>query len=343
MDTQLDDIFESAMDVAIDCAASVRSTTSPNPWVGAIILDADGRVVGRGATEPPGGRHAEVVALAEAGERARGGTVIVTLEPCSHHGRTPPCTDALIASGITRVVVGIADPDPRVAGTGFNRLAAAGIEVITGVREDEITAQLRPYLHHRTTGRPFVILKTASTLDGRTSALDGSSRWITGPEARRTVHRLRAESDAVLVGAGTVRADDPELTVRDADGPDPVRVVLGTVPENARVHPCIEWTGDEGDLLNELGRQGCLQLLVEGGATVARSFLDRGLIDQWELHLAPAVALGNDGTSVIAGPTVPTISELRRGTVIEVGRIGDDIRIVIEGIGTAPIEPRRNA
>ena len=335
MDEQHEALSE-AMTIALNRASSVRCTTSPNPWVGAVVIDTSGEVAGQGATEAPGGRHAEIVALDEAGDRAIGSTVVVTLEPCSHFGRTPPCVDALITAGVRRVVVGLTDPDPQVAGAGIDRLKAAGIEVITGMRADEVEGQLRPYLHHRLTGRPFVVLKTASTLDGRTSAADGSSRWITGPEIRSLVHQMRAESDAVLVGAGTVRADDPELTVREVDGADPLRVVLGRAPSGARVHPCLEWDDGLNELLEELGRRGCLQLLVEGGAHVARSFLDDGLVDRWELHLAPALMFGSDGAPLVAGPTVPTIADARRGRVLSVDNVGGDIRIVIEGIAGRP-------
>ena len=187
-----------------------------------------------GATAPPGGPHAEVTALAAAGEAARGATLYVTLEPCAHHGRTPPCTDAIIAAGVARVVVGIEDPDEQVAGRGIAALRAAGLDVTVGVAADEVAEQLAPYCKHRTTGQPWVVLKMAASLDGRTAAPDGTSRWITGEAARRDVHRLRARSDAVLVGAGTVRADDPALTVRLDDGAgaatQPLRVVLGTGP-----------------------------------------------------------------------------------------------------------------
>src|SRR5438876_11124653 len=223
---------------AMALAASVRGNTSPNPWVGAVLATEAG--VFEGATQPPGGPHAEAVALAAAGEAARGGTLYVTLEPCSHTGRTGPCADAVVSAGVARVVVGIEDPDPHVAGTGIERLRAAGIDVTVGVHGDEVRRQLGPYLKHRTTGRPYVVLKLAATLAGRTAAPDGTSHWITGVEARTDAHRLRAESDAVLVGAGTVRADDPSLTVRHVPGRDPLRVVLGHAPPGARVLPAVE-------------------------------------------------------------------------------------------------------
>jgi diaminohydroxyphosphoribosylaminopyrimidine deaminase/5-amino-6-(5-phosphoribosylamino)uracil reductase len=231
---------------AVELAAGVRTTTSPNPWVGCVIVAADGQLA-EGATQPPGGPHAEVVALAAAaaaGIDVTGATAYVTLEPCSHHGRTPPCADALAEAGVARVVVGIEDPDPLVAGRGLARLRDAGVEVTAGVAADVIAAQLAPYITHRTTGRPLVVLKLAASLDGRTGAPDGTSRWITGPEARADAHRLRAESDAVLVGAGTVRADDPALTVRHVAGRDPLRVVLGHAPPGAKVHPALEVEGD---------------------------------------------------------------------------------------------------
>ncbi|MEA2829246.1 MAG: diaminohydroxyphosphoribosylaminopyrimidine deaminase, partial [Actinomycetota bacterium] len=165
---------------AIRLAAGVRRSTSPNPWVGCVIEPADGGASFEGATQPPGGRHAEIVALTAAGEHARGATLVTTLEPCSHHGRTPPCVDAIVAAGVARVVVAVEDPDPNVQGAGVARLRAAGITVDVGVLADQVRAQLAPYLRHRTTGRPYVVLKLAATLDGRTSAADGSSRWITG-------------------------------------------------------------------------------------------------------------------------------------------------------------------
>lgn len=329
-----------AMRAAMALAASVRTRTSPNPWVGAVVLDADGESVGHGATEPPGGRHAEVTALDEAGDRALGGTIVVTLEPCSHHGRTPPCTDALLASGVTRVVVGTLDPDPRVAGRGVEALRSAGLDVVVGVLGDEITEQLAPYLHHRRTGRPYVVCKLAATLDGATAAPDGTSKWITGEAARTDAHLLRAESDAILVGAGTVRTDDPSLTVRLVEGPDPVRVVLGTAPPGARVHPCLQWTPADGDLvslLDRLGAAGALQLMVEGGATVVRSFHEAGLIDRYVVYLAPAIAGGRDAHPLIDGPTVPTIDELWRGRLVDVRRVGDDVRIDLVPRDPTPI------
>lgn len=320
---------DTLMGVAIEAAAQARARTSPNPWVGAAVRTRTGSIY-VGATEPPGGRHAERVALdaaREAGADTAGATMAVTLEPCCHTGRTPPCTEALMVAGVSRVVVGVEDPDPRVAGGGLAALRAAAIRVETGVRAAEVAHQLAAYLHHRRHRRPWVVLKMAATLDGRTAAPDGTSQWITGPDARADVHRLRAESDAVLVGAGTVRCDDPALTVRAACGRDPRRIVLGRAPAGARVHPCLEWQGPIDELLDALGGEGVVQLLVEGGARVAGSFLRAGLVQQVMLYLAPALFGGDDAAPMLAGAAVPTIGALPRGRIAEVTRVGEDLRI----------------
>lgn len=323
---------------AMALAATVRGSTAPNPWVGCVIFPA-AHTSGvatffEGSTAPPGGPHAEATALARAGEAARGATLYVTLEPCVHHGRTPPCTDAIIEAGIARVVVGIEDPDNRVAGRGIAALREAGIEVTAGVAVEEVAEQLAPYVKHRSTGHPWVVLKMAATLDGRTAAPDGSSRWITGEAARRDVHRLRELSDAVLVGAGTVRTDDPELTVRltghrTGDDEQPLRVVLGRAPEDAKVHPALELEGDLGDVLDELGRRGVLQLLVEGGATVAHDFHVAGLVDRYVLYLAPALFGGDDGRPIFAGPGAGTIADVWRGRLVSVEQLGEDLRVEV--------------
>lgn len=325
-----DDI--SWMTRAVDGAATARLRTSPNPWVGCVVVTVDGQVF-EGATEPPGQRHAERVALDaahDAGVSTVGATVYTTLEPCSHHGRTPPCADAIVGAGVARGVCGVVDPDPAVAGRGLDRLRAAGIEIATDVLAEVVAAQLKPYLHHRRTGRPFVVVKTASTLDGRTTAADGSSMWITGDAARTEVHRLRAESDAILVGSATVRADDPSLTVRHVGGTDPQRVVLGTAPAGARVHPCLEWTGSLTALLDHLGSEGVLQLLVEGGARVSASFHRERLVDRYVVHLAPAFMGGDDGRPVLSGFGAPSIADLWRGRIVSTRLLGDDLEVVVE-------------
>jgi diaminohydroxyphosphoribosylaminopyrimidine deaminase/5-amino-6-(5-phosphoribosylamino)uracil reductase len=317
---------------ALELAASVRASTPPNPWVGCVIEALDGELF-EGATQPAGGPHAEAVALAAAGGHdLRGATVWVTLEPCSHHGRTPPCADALVGVGIARVVLALEDPDERVRGAGVQRLRDAGVTVDVGVHKDDAAELLRPYLVQRRTGRPFVVLKLATTLDGRSAAPDGSSQWITGAEARADAHALRAESDAVLVGAGTVRADDPSLTVRDAPAPrgDPVRVVLGVAPPDAKVHPCREVTGDLEAILDELGGEGHLQVLVEGGATVAHAFHSAGLVDRYVLYLAPALFGGDDARGLFDGPGAKSIDDVWRGRFRSVVRLGDDLRIDLD-------------
>jgi diaminohydroxyphosphoribosylaminopyrimidine deaminase / 5-amino-6-(5-phosphoribosylamino)uracil reductase len=316
-----------AMRAAIAAAETARTSTAPNPWVGAVVVSGDGTIVATGVTQPPGGAHAERVALAAAGPAAVGATLVTTLEPCSHHGRTPPCVDGIVEAGIRRVVVGIEDPDPLVAGQGITALRAAGMDVELGVEADAITEQLAPYLVHRRTGRPYVVLKLAATVDGGTAAPDGTSQWITGPEARADAHRLRAESQAILVGAGTVRADDPALTVRHVEGPDPLRVVLGRAPAGAKVHPCLERAGDLGAVLDELGGRGVLQLLVEGGATVAHEFHAAGLVDRYVVYLAPALFGGDDARGLFRGAAAPTIDALRRGRFASVCALGADIRL----------------
>lgn len=327
------------MGQALAAAAAVRRRVAPRPWVGAVLVpagrpDHPGHV---GATDGRTGPHAEVVALAAAGEEARGGTLYVTLEPCSHHGLTPPCADAVLEAGVARVVVALTDPDPKVAGAGLQRLRDAGVEVELGVGAEAAASQLAPYLHHRRTGRPWVVLKLAASLDGRTAAPDGTSQWITGEEARLDAHRLRADSDAILVGAGTVRADDPALTVRlpaEERGPDdtePLRVVLGRAPEGAAVHPCLEVEGDLGAVLDELGERGVLQLMVEGGATVAHAFHAAGLVDRYVVYLAPALFGGDDGRALFAGPGAATIDAVWRGRIAALRHLGDDLRLDLEG------------
>jgi len=316
------------MAAAMAAAETVRGLTSPNPWVGAVLVSADGRTF-VGATEPPGGAHAEIVAL-RAAAAAHADTLYVTLEPCSHHGRTGPCADAVIAAGVRRVVIAMIDPDPLVAGAGVARLEAAGVDVVTGVLADAVAEQLGPYLTHRREHRPWVTLKLAATLDGRTAAADGTSRWITGDEARADAHRLRATHDAVLVGAGTVRADDPELTVRHVPGRDPLRVVLGQAPAGARIRPALELQGPLPSVLGDLADRGVLSVLVEGGPTVAHAFHAAGLVDRYVVYLAPVLMGGSDGRPLFEGPGAATIGGATRGRLLGVRHLGDDLRLDLE-------------
>ena len=323
---------------AIAAGAQVRCITSPNPWVGCVVRTPDGALF---ATSEPGGPHAEAGALAAAGTAAAGATAYVTLEPCSHQGRTGPCADALVAAGVRRVVIGIDDPDHQVAGAGIQRLRDAGVQVDVGLFAGKVAQQLAPYLHHRQTGRPYVVLKLAMTLDGGTAAPDGSSQWITNPAARADGHRLRAESDAILVGAGTVRRDDPSLTVRDYVPPvmpasgvvDPQRVILGSVQEGARVEPCREMRGELGTVLDELGADGVLQLLVEGGASVAGAFHRAGLVDRYVIYVAPALFGGGDARHLFTGQGAYSIDDLWRGEFTAVERVGSDLRIEMAPAG----------
>ena len=322
------------MAAALVAADTARFDVAPRPWVGAALAALDGTVV-TGATTGRTGPHAEVAALeaaASAGVDVVGATMAVTLEPCAHHGVTPPCAEALVAAGVARVVVALEDPDERVAGRGIEILRAADVEVVVGVGATTAALQLAPYLHHRRTGRPLVVLKLALSLDGRTAAPDGSSQWITGSEARLDAHRLRASSDAILVGAGTVRADDPALTVRlpaaePGAGAEPLRVVLGTAPADAAVRPCVEVGGDLGVVLDDLGTRGVLQVLVEGGAAVAHAFHAAGLVDRYVVYLAPCLFGGDDARGAFAGPGVASIADVWRGRIVDVHRLGADLRL----------------
>jgi diaminohydroxyphosphoribosylaminopyrimidine deaminase / 5-amino-6-(5-phosphoribosylamino)uracil reductase len=316
---------------------SVLGTTSPNPAVGAVVLDADGTLVGEGATAAPGGPHAEVTALAQAGDRARGGTAVVTLEPCAHTGRTGPCADALIAAGIARVVVAVPEPT-QLAGGGAARLRAAGVDVELGVQQAEAEAgALAAWLTGVREHRPYVVWKVGATLDGRVAAADGSSRWITGPEARAAVHRLRATCDAVVVGSGTALADDPQLTVRDAEGRNagrqPLRVVVdrsGRVPATARVHDdaaptLVSRAGDPDVLLAELFDRDVRRVLLEGGPTLAAAFLRAGLVDEAVIHLAPTL-LGA-GPSLVSDLGIVSIDGALTFEVVDVTLLGGDVAI----------------
>ncbi len=339
---------ERLMREAIALAAATRP--HPNPRVGALVLDASGQTVGRGAHAGPGFPHAEVVALGEARERAAGGTLIVSLEPCDHTGRTPPCTEAVIGAAVARVLVGAEDPDPRVAGRGIARLRAAGVEVRVGVALREAEALDPGYFHHRRTGRPLVTLKAALTLDGWSAAADGSSRWITSEEARADGHRLRAAADAVMVGAGTLRADDPVLSVRlpgySGQQPRPV-VVAGRrqLPAGARIwerYPLVIAPGpvdcpgevvvvpgpdgvDPVGALAALGERGLLDVLVEGGPSLAGSLLRADLIDRGVFYLGARLG-GGVGKPALAG-AFTTLAESRPARIQAVAGVGPDVRI----------------
>lgn len=321
---------------ALALAEQGRGRVSPNPLVGAVIV-ADGEVVGEGFHAAAGEPHAEAVALAAAGERARGATLYVTLEPCTHTGRTPPCSDALIAAGIGRVVVAVRDPNPEAAG-GAERLEAAGVAVAAGVLEDVARRQNEIFLHTVATGRPFVIGKAATSLDGRIAAADGSSQWLTGAVARERAHRLRAEVDAVVVGSGTVLADDPALTCRLSgwDGPQPLRVVLdrrGRVRPPRRVlddaaETVVLAEADPKAVLATLWDRGVRSALVEGGAAVLGSFLGAGLVDRLEVHVAPLL-LGSAGRPLLDGPWPSALAGVERLRLDALEHVGEDALLTL--------------
>jgi diaminohydroxyphosphoribosylaminopyrimidine deaminase/5-amino-6-(5-phosphoribosylamino)uracil reductase len=319
------------MVLAVQAGEKARYLAPPNPWVGALIVNEHGVVISEGHTQVPGEAHAEIDALRRAGDRAKGATLVVTLEPCCHVGRTGPCTEAIVRAGIAKVVVGTIDPDPRVSGQGIKVLRASGIDVELGVEEDVVRAQLASYLWHRVTGRPYVVAKIASTLDGVVAMADGTSQWITSEAARRDAHVLRAQSQAIIIGAGTVRIDNPRLTARlDDIVIEPLRVVLGRAAEDAKVRPCLERTGDLGFILDELSHHDVIQVLVEGGPTTTSAFFEAGLVNHVVWYQAPAFG-GSQGTfGALRGLSTPTIGALRRGRLVDVRRIGEDVRVDVE-------------
>ncbi|MFD4672766.1 bifunctional diaminohydroxyphosphoribosylaminopyrimidine deaminase/5-amino-6-(5-phosphoribosylamino)uracil reductase RibD [Lentzea sp. NPDC058450] len=321
------------MALAIAESERVRGTTSPNPPVGCVILDEDGKAVGFGATQPVGGSHAEVMALKEAGTKARGGTAVVTLEPCAHYGRTPPCTEALREAGIKHVVHAISDPNPRAAG-GAKVLEEAGVTVESGLLADDVAkGPLRAWLHYARTGRPHVTWKYAASLDGRIAASDGTSQWISSETSRKEVHDLRTKLDAIMVGTNTVRTDDPALTARDAGGmplprqPLPVVVGMSDLPGGAKLQQTALHlrTHDPDTVLKALAERGVVDVLLEGGPTLAGAFLRAGRIDRVLAYVAPAL-LG-DGPAAVLGAGVSTITDAVRLTVEDVTMSGPDLRI----------------
>jgi diaminohydroxyphosphoribosylaminopyrimidine deaminase/5-amino-6-(5-phosphoribosylamino)uracil reductase len=298
--------LDAAMRLAVEQADRVKGSTYPNPPVGAVILDRDGEIAGVGATQPPGGPHAEVMALRRAGERAVGGTAVVTLEPCNHFGRTPPCVDALVAAGISRVAYAVADPNPQAAG-GAGRLTQSGVGVQAGVLTEVVAGgPLREWLHKQRTGLPHVTWKFATSVDGRSAAADGTSQWITSEAARADVHRRRAVADAIIVGTGTVFVDDPVLTARLPDGSlaerQPLRVVVGEreISSEARVlnedsRTMVIRTRDPHEVIKALSDR--TDVILEGGPTLAGAFLREGTIDRIIAYVAP-ILLGGPLTAV---------------------------------------------
>ncbi len=353
------------MRLALAAGEAGRGRTSPNPVVGALVV-RKGRVIARGFHARAGEPHAEVMALKKVGQAARGADLFVTLEPCVHFGRTPPCVDAIIAAGVRRVIIGTIDPNPLVKGRGVRRLRRAGIDVVSGVFETECRAANAAFFTFMQKGRARAVLKVAATLDGKIATASGDSRWVSGPDARALVHRWRDEFDAVLVGAETVRKDDPQLTTRRSGGKgrDAVRVMLDsrcTLPLTAGVfclkshaptivattaaaplgrRQALEKRGvevivcktrsgriDLEDLLVRLGARGLLDVLVEGGATVFGSFLAAGLVDELRIFVAPRV-VGSSGLSWAAMAAPSTMADAMRFAPPSIQRIGDDVLFI---------------
>jgi diaminohydroxyphosphoribosylaminopyrimidine deaminase/5-amino-6-(5-phosphoribosylamino)uracil reductase len=348
------------MRLALREAAKGLGRTSPNPAVGAVLVKG-GRVVARGHHARAGGPHAEVVAIRAAGRRARGADLYTTLEPCDHYGKTPPCSMAVLEAGVRRVFVGSADPNPLVNGKGIARLRGAGVEVVEGVLREECDALNAHWFKFMRERRPYVTLKAAVTLDGRIATRTGDARWVTGEAARRWVHRLRDRVDAILVGSGTARTDDPLLTTRlpGGRGHDAMRVVLDTelaLPRNlALLHPrsaaptvvahasartrrfgpgvellrCRRGKGgvDLRDLLAKLAARGVTHLLVEGGARVHAAFLAAGLVDRLAVFIAPKLA-GGDGVPLLAGPGPARMRDALRLDEVQVERVGEDVLVI---------------
>ena len=354
---------EAYMERAIELARRGRGLVSPNPMVGSIVV-SDGSIVGEGFHEGPGLPHAEVVALDQAAARARGATLFTSLEPCDHYGRTPPCTEAIVRSGIARVVSAARDPNPVVDGQGVRSLRARGVEVLEGILEAEAQRLNAGFAKHVRTGMPFVIWKAAASLDGKVAARDGSSRWITGDAARADVHRLRAWADAIVVGAGTALADDPELTVRDPDyrGRPPIRVLVDArgrvgasgdlfddqaptlvattelAPAKARdawreagAEVLVVETDGEGvgltALMSDLGKRDVQGVLLEGGPTLAWSAVEERLVDTIVLYLSPKLLGGRDAPTVLEGRGFAPIGQALPLRIRSVERVGEDLRV----------------
>ncbi|WP_444685825.1 bifunctional diaminohydroxyphosphoribosylaminopyrimidine deaminase/5-amino-6-(5-phosphoribosylamino)uracil reductase RibD [Alkalicoccus luteus] len=348
------------MKLAVELASAAGGQTSPNPQVGCVIVK-NGRVAGVGTHLKAGDKHAERYALEMAGAQASGADMYVTLEPCSHHGRTPPCADAVIEAGISRVFTASSDPDPRVSGRGIKKLLEAGIYVETGIMKEEADELNRRFFHYVTTRHPYVTLKMAASIDGKTATISGESKWITGPASRLDGHRLRHEHDAILVGIETVLADDPELTVRLPEGGiDPIRVVLDNelrFPLRANMLQAsgrtIIFTSERGDkdkekalkaagaevirlstfrvepetVLEKLGSEGIGSLLIEGGGTVLDSFVRTGFFQEAVLYQAPILIGGRDAVSAIGGSGIERLSDCPRLILKQVEQLEQDVKL----------------
>ncbi|MBF0271170.1 MAG: bifunctional diaminohydroxyphosphoribosylaminopyrimidine deaminase/5-amino-6-(5-phosphoribosylamino)uracil reductase RibD [Magnetococcales bacterium] len=355
------------MALALRLAARATGRTRPNPVVGCVIV-RDGEIVGQGFHPCAGAPHAEVYALRQAGERARGASLYVNLEPCSHHGRTPPCADAVIRAGVARVVIAMIDPNLQVSGRGVERLRSAGVEVVVGVRAEEAQELNRPFVTWIEQERPLITLKLAASLDGKTATRTGESQWITGPAARAWVQRMRDQHDAVMVGIGTILADDPRLNCRMPNGRDPIRVVVDSrlrIPDRARVFdssvvsplwiatgrganfaraealgsranvrviPCRETPDGRvnlADLMSRLGEMDLTSVLCEAGSVLTGALLEAGLADRMALFLAPKLIGGHDSPGLLDSVGIGSLADAQRLVNMRVTQVGEDL--LVEG------------
>ena len=340
-----------AMRRALELALRGRGRVEPNPMVGAVLL-RDGVILGEGHTQPFGGPHAEVQALADARQRGHdpaGATLVVTLEPCSHHGKTPPCADAVLDAGIARVVTAMVDPFPEVAGRGIERLRAAGVAVEVGLMEAQARRLNEPFLKRVATGLPWVIVKWAQTLDGKTATATGHSQWISNQASRARVHQLRGRVDAVMVGVGTVIADDPQLTARLPDGQAPPRIARrvvvdrsGRMPADAKLlhdsgPPVTVLGGGLRDGLKQLADEGATNILVEGGATLVGALLQERLVDQLLVFTAPKLVGDAAALPAVQGLSCATMDDALPLELVDVERLGDDVLLDYRVIPTANV------
>lgn len=335
---------EKYMRMALGLARRAEGLTSPNPLVGAVIVKR-GKVIGRGYHKRCGLPHAEVNALKDAGDKARGAVLYVTLEPCNHFGRTGPCTDALMEAKIKRVVIGMKDPNPLNNGRGIKKLHSRGIKISVGVLENEAKELNKPFIKFITTGMPYVTVKMAESLDGKIATKRGDSKWITSEDSRRYVHRLRARADAVMVGANTAIKDDPALLSRNSKGKQPVRVIVGNIDKMARNARIFSTAGkspvyiaapkrggrvDLKDLLRKLGKMGIMHLLVEGGGELVASLVEKRLVDEFLFFIAPKIIGGRDALTPVEGGGIERMSQALILNKMKIRKFKKDILIEAE-------------
>lgn len=350
-------MFESLMKKCIELAQQAEGKVSPNPMVGAVVLDKDGAIVGEGFHQKYGEAHAEAKALEQAGDRAKGGTLVVNLEPCSHYGKTPPCADLIIEKGIKKLIVGMVDPNPVVSGRGIQKCKDAGIDVEVGVLEDKCRELNEVFIKNHTEQKPFIAIKTASTLDGKIATKTGSSKWITNSKSREIVQKLRNKYDAILTGSGTVIADNPSMLCNIEDGKNPIKIVLDTnakipadakifeegkiilataketskYPDNVEILLCQKNDDgqiDLGFLINELYQKGIKSILIEAGAKINSSFIKTRLADKLYHFIAPKILGDKQAISCFEGFDVPFIQDCVDITIKDIQKVNGDVIII---------------